>query len=404
MQKIQTMFNRTMTLNDENNDEQYAINDAKMLSREQTEYVQPKHKQSEPSNIYDPSKQTLYTQTSAPIYYSTPQQIAYVPPSAPPETTSNDKVISSNNTNNDISSSSDLYQQRMQKIQAIENKVMAARNGYHDDDDGNWSQTQQNAKGTYPPQRDFDEKHAINDAKILRQAMKGMGCDKHKIVNITGNRNNSERQMIKKVFVNIDKIIHNNSKCKKRHLLTDIMYELKGDLKKLVIACYTNKYEYDARLISDTFSFGAMFKGFDDDLLIEILCTRTNKQINNIKKAWNEILKKPKSIEFEIKKDTKHNGNFGPLMLGILEGKRALNMKPNINKIKQSAHDLYQWIYIQQRSKSECKEFLFDIFIKYPWSVIAIFYEEYDKISAKYTLNESIKKYLVQEIQQKQWE
>merc|ERR1712130_955406 len=115
-----------------------------------------------------------------------------------------------------------------------------------------WEQPRPDAKGTCPVHPNFNEQVATEAAKELRKAMKGMGCDKKKVAEVTGRYNAAQRRVIRNAFRTIDQIMFN--KGKDRHLRNDFNSELGGNFKDLVQPCYEDGGEYDAHLGSIAFA------------------------------------------------------------------------------------------------------------------------------------------------------
>ena len=81
------------------------------------------------------------------------------------------------------------------------------------------------------------------DAKNIREALKGCGTDEIVIINITGNRSNSERQKIRAAYV----------AAYGRDLIEDLEDELDGNFKKVVVGMYMSPVEYDVAEIFEAF-------------------------------------------------------------------------------------------------------------------------------------------------------
>merc|ERR1712141_881404 len=94
------------------------------------------------------------------------------------------------------------------------------------------------------------------------------------------------------------------------------------------MSCYESSAEFDAKQVLKACD-GV---GFNSDLLIEIVCTRTNEQIAAMKSAWSTSLRQNKSMMERVRGETKKmmsNNHFQTLVLTILEGKRPQNSKPD---------------------------------------------------------------------------
>ena len=100
-------------------------------------------------------------------------------------------------------------------------------------------------------------------------------------------------------------------KGKDRNLLKDLKSELGGSYEKLVMSCYESAGEFDAKQVLAACN-GV---GFNSDLLIEVVCTRTNEQIASMKSAWSTSLRQGKSMAERVRSETKKmmsSNNFQP--------------------------------------------------------------------------------------------
>ncbi|KAM4748415.1 annexin A6 [Rhinophrynus dorsalis] len=156
-------------------------------------------------------------------------------------------------------------------------------------------------KGTVQPAADF---HADNDGKALRKAMKGIGTDEDTIIDIITKRSNTQRQEILKAFKS-----HFG-----RDLMADLKSELSGTLGKLILGLMMTPAQFDAKQLNKAIA-GA---GTDEKALIEILATRTNKEIHAINAAYQEAFHK--SLEDAISSDT--SGHFKRILVSLALGNR----------------------------------------------------------------------------------
>jgi hypothetical protein len=154
--------------------------------------------------------------------------------------------------------------------------------------------------------------------------MKGMGTDEDSIIKLVGNRSNIERQQI---------ITYYKSSFG-RDLIEDLKDEISGDFKKVVIAMFMAPAEYDA------YELNKAMKGLgtDEDTIIEILGSRSNSRIQEIKNIFK--LKYGRDLEKEIVSET--SGYLQKLLVALLQCKRSENMYPDQNQVMQEASDLYK--------------------------------------------------------------
>ena len=135
-----------------------------------------------------------------------------------------------------------------------------------------------------------------NDAKALREAMRGMGTDEEALIQITGTRSNKDRQGIRQAY----KAAYG------RDLLEDLQNELSGDFLNVIEGMYMSPVEFDVLEIYNACK-GA---GTDEDTLSEIIGSRSNYRLREVKTAYK--LKYGEDLEIRIKDET--SGDYRKLM------------------------------------------------------------------------------------------
>ncbi|XP_035233569.1 annexin-B12-like isoform X2 [Stegodyphus dumicola] len=175
-------------------------------------------------------------------------------------------------------------------------------------------------EGTVKPYPNFDPKQ---DAEALRKAMKGFGTDEKAIIKVLANRSNSQRVYISVAF----KQLYG------KDLIADLKSELTGNFEDVIVSLMTPLNDYLASELHRAMS-GI---GTDEDVLIEILCTRTNQEIWAVNEAYKRLY--GKSVESDIKSDT--SGHFQRLLVSACTGARS-EAPPDPVKAKQHAQALYQ--------------------------------------------------------------
>jgi annexin A7/11 len=146
------------------------------------------------------------------------------------------------------------------------------------------------------PAEDFDPQA---DAGVLRKAMKGFGCDEKALIEVICRRSNPQRQEIQKVFkTNFGK-----------DLIENIKSETRGNFESLLVALLTPTLDFYCKEIKDAMS-GI---GTDEQVLIEILCTLSNYEINTIKQHYSRVY--GQELESAIIGDT--SGNFKRLLVSL---------------------------------------------------------------------------------------
>ncbi|XP_004607693.2 annexin A13 [Sorex araneus] len=178
--------------------------------------------------------------------------------------------------------------------------------------------TQQPAKDT--SHQRFDVKR---DAKTLHKACKGMGTDEAAIIKILSSRTSDQRQQIKQQY----KAAYGKD-------LEDVLKsELSGNFEKTALALLDQPREYDARQLHKAMKG----LGTDESVLIEILCTRTNKEITAIKEAYQRLFNN--SLESDVKGDT--SGSLEKILMSLLQANRDEEDDVDKELAGQDAKDLY---------------------------------------------------------------
>ena len=162
------------------------------------------------------------------------------------------------------------------------------------------------------------------DAKVLRTAMSGWGSDEEPIIAITAFRTNADRQQILKEY----KTMYG------RDALEDLDDELGGDLGKCIQAMYLTHVDYDCKELYKAMKGG----GTDEDTLIEILGSRSNSQLKQIKERYQELYKA--NLEEDVASET--SGDVKRLLISTLQCNRGENTNLDINSLNQDLQNLYE--------------------------------------------------------------
>ncbi|KAL3316600.1 Annexin A6 [Cichlidogyrus casuarinus] len=126
-------------------------------------------------------------------------------------------------------------------------------------------------EGTLKAWSDFDVKA---DCESLRKAMKGLGTDEKAIIEVMGKRSSTQRlQLVQQYKTTYGK-----------DLIKEFKSELSGNFFKVIEALCWAPDEYDAHELHRAMKG----LGTDDNCLIEVLCTRTNAQIDTLKNRYKE--------------------------------------------------------------------------------------------------------------------
>ena len=208
------------------------------------------------------------------------------------------------------------------------------------------------------------------DAETLRNAMKGMGTDEAAIIKVIANRNNAQRQKIKSAY----KTAYG------RDLIDDLKSELKGNFEDAVVALFEPPVEYDVDQLRKAMK-GA---GTDEDTLIEIIASRPNWLLKQIKDKYQEKYKK--SLEDAIAGEV--GGDLKRLLTSLLQCNRSENAHPNDADCQKKAKELFD----AGEGKWGTDESVFNkIFTLSSPMELALISRHYHKLSGK-TILDAIKK------------
>ncbi|XP_071442398.1 annexin B10 [Hetaerina americana] len=157
------------------------------------------------------------------------------------------------------------------------------------------------ANPTVRPCHDFDP---AADALALRTAMKGMGTDEDAIIAILTQRSNSQRQQIAKFFL----------EDYGRDIIKDLKSELGGKFEDVIIGLMYTPCDYLAKQCHHAMA-GI---GTDEQALVEILCTKNNREIKEIVEAYERMYGRP--LAEHICSET--SGDFRRLLTLMVTGVR----------------------------------------------------------------------------------
>ncbi|CAG4982690.1 unnamed protein product [Colias eurytheme] len=165
--------------------------------------------------------------------------------------------------------------------------------------------------------------NAVEDAAALRSAMKGFGTDEDAIIAILTSRSNAQRQAISQAFT------HEYG----RDLIEDLKSELGGHFEDVIIALMLPPAEYLCRELHHCMD-GI---GTDEKVLVEILCTRTKKEIAEIVETYERLYNRPLA-EHMCSETT---GDFRRLLTLIVTGARDEEAGVDQTRAAEAAQQLY---------------------------------------------------------------
>ena len=179
-----------------------------------------------------------------------------------------------------------------------------------------------NAQGyVYPDFVTFQS--ADKDCEILHYAMKGLGTDERTIINIICSRDATQRAAIRRRYIALYG----------KDLIKKLKSELSGNFEDTCVGLFMTPPEYDAYCL-----YKAMKGlGTSEGVLIEILGTRNNQEIQMIKAEFLKNYGKP--LEKWISSET--SGHFRKLLISIIQANRSMNPIPDPVMCQNDARALY---------------------------------------------------------------
>jgi len=152
---------------------------------------------------------------------------------------------------------------------------------------------------------DYDGFDCEQDCEALHGAMKGLGTDEDVITELITNRSNAQRQEVREKY----------SQMFGKKIEDALKDELGGHYEDIVVALFKETTEFDASELHHAIK-GA---GTSENVLIEILCSRTNEQIECIKEVYKQLY--DADLAEDIQGDT--SGSFGNLMFSLVQAQRC---------------------------------------------------------------------------------
>uniref|UniRef100_A0AC35TSD0 Annexin n=1 Tax=Rhabditophanes sp. KR3021 TaxID=114890 RepID=A0AC35TSD0_9BILA len=211
-----------------------------------------------------------------------------------------------------------------------------------------------------PSVRAFVPFNADQDSETLRNAFEGKGCDSSAVMRVLTKRNNKQRQEIIQSYLNQYG----------RDLIKDLKAELKGDFEDVILALMVPKHVYDAQQLNKAMKG----LGTNEDVLIEIACSRTNSELDEIKAAYEENYKK--SLVNDVAGDT--SGYFKTLLLDIFNANRPNCENDDRTKANLDARDLYR--NGEQKWGTESTNFI-KVLANRSYCQLELIFIEYEKIT-----------------------
>ncbi|CAH8579822.1 unnamed protein product [Schistosoma rodhaini] len=213
---------------------------------------------------------------------------------------------------------------------------------------------------TLKPSTNFD---VDKDCEQLHQAMAGMGTNEKSLIEVMGHRSSEQRVAITQKY----KSMYG------KDLTSKFKSELSGSFYDCMEALCYSPVEFDARELRRSMK-GA---GTDEDALIEILCSRTNAQIKQIKETYSKIFPN-RDLENDVKSDTSRH--FKRVCVALLQGNRDESLKVDMELVRKDAENLYR--AGEQKLGTDESRFV-QILISRSFAHLRLLFEEYSTIGKK---------------------
>ncbi|XP_070840017.1 annexin A2 [Chaetodon trifascialis] len=152
--------------------------------------------------------------------------------------------------------------------------------------------------GTLGTVRRFSNFHPERDTVEVQAALEKK--DAVTLVRILTNRNNAQRQVIAQTFEEITQ----------KDMAAGVKKALAGELETLLLELLMPPVAYEAHRLQQAMAG----LGTDEETLLEILCTRSRKQLQEISAAYQHLYKK--DLEKELRGET--SGDFTKLVVALL--------------------------------------------------------------------------------------
>lgn len=175
--------------------------------------------------------------------------------------------------------------------------------------------------GTVAPYPHFS---ASSDAAELEKAIETKGVDEDVIISVLVNRNNQQRQQIKVVY----------EESTSTPLAEALKSALRSSLEEVALALLMTPAQFDAHQLR----LATKGLGTDEDVLVEILASRSNREIREIKKVFKEEYQE--ELEEVIKCET--SGDFTTALQALLQASKDEDEKVDMDLAQKDAKALFE--------------------------------------------------------------
>ncbi|XP_028736854.1 annexin A10 [Peromyscus leucopus] len=217
-------------------------------------------------------------------------------------------------------------------------------------------------QGTIFPAPNFNP---VMDAQMLGGALQGFDCNKDMLIDILTQRSNAQRQMIAGAYQSMYG----------RDLITDLKEQLSSHFKEVMVGLMYPPPSYDAHELWHAMK-GA---GTDENCLIEILASRTNGEIFQMREAY--CLQYSNNLQEDIYSET--SGHFRDTLMNLVQGTR----EEGFADPAMAAQDaVVLWEACQQKT-GEHKTMLQMILCNKSYPQLWLVFQEFQNISGQDLVN-----------------
>ncbi|XP_039753042.1 annexin B10 isoform X3 [Pararge aegeria] len=215
--------------------------------------------------------------------------------------------------------------------------------------------------------------NASEDAATLRAAMKGLGTDEEAIIAILTTRSNAQRQAISQAFT------HEYG----RDIIEDLKSELGGHFEDVIVALMMPPAEYLCRELHHCMEG----LGTEEEVLVEILCTRTKPEIADIVDTYERLYNRP--LAEHMCSET--SGDFRRLLTLIVTSVRKGARDEEAGVDPARAAEAAQQLYDAGEAKWGTDEEIFNKILAHEsFAQLRLIFEEYKNLSGR-TIEQAIK-------------
>ena len=159
------------------------------------------------------------------------------------------------------------------------------------------------------------EINPLSEAENIKNLIQN--SEKSKVVEFICKLSNEQRQKFKEIYLSSFGT----------ELNKELDSLLSGDVNKLILGLLMPKIDFDAEQIYLSMK-GA---GTDEDVLSEMIATKTGRQLKKIKDRYPELHEE--TLEKAINGDT--SGDYQRILIAMIQGERSDNPYPNSQKMKE---------------------------------------------------------------------